>query len=545
MFADLHCHPSNRMFNSLRQSKNDPFKNLPFTSPPFKHTIWYQLPDDVKKKREQIEKGFTGDMAAFPQCDIRSLTDSDTRIVFAAIYPLEKGFVMGNARKGIAAESFTALTARMLAKGGKKWLAPILKPFTKILDPLVNILINNPGSARDLLQKLMMRFSTDRINFIQGKSYDYFKEAECEYAFYKYGDNRQPPGEAHVNQYQLARDNQHLQQIIQQTPDIAIILTLEGMHMLTQQTNEDNKLEYVAWEKLKERIDAIKSWNVFFVTYSHHYSNELAGHAKSLPQLMQEITDQVPFCNSGISEHRPDGMRAIRRLLSLDENNVRDNSLGRRVLIDVKHMAVKARKEYYAMVTAYNKNNPQDKIPIIASHVAYANRKSLDELIAALNGENDFSFKDSFYQWGINMSDEDVKVIVESGGIIGLSFDQRIVGIDLATRPATPKGWTWYLANNIFAFVRACVDGNLNQPYRIWDCIGLGTDFDGFIDPVNPFGSAERFGYCMTLLLDYFKELGEPTKRYLGLLENPYTPEQVVEKIAWKNAYEFAVRNFK
>ncbi|HEX5169292.1 MAG TPA: hypothetical protein VFW11_08960, partial [Cyclobacteriaceae bacterium] len=122
MFADLHCHPSNRMFNALRQSKGDPFEKLPFTSPPLRHTLWYQMPEDTKNKQEQIKKAFSGDMAAFPQCDIRSLTDADTRLVFAAIYPLEKGFFMGNERKGISAESFTALTARLLAKGGKKWL---------------------------------------------------------------------------------------------------------------------------------------------------------------------------------------------------------------------------------------------------------------------------------------------------------------------------------------------------------------------------------------------------------------------------------------
>ena len=138
-----------------------------------------------------------------------------------------------------------------------------------------------------------------------------------------------------------------------------------------------------------------------------------------------------------------------------------------------------------------------------------------------------------------------MRIIVESGGIIGLSFDQRIVGIDLATKPSTDKDWSWFLANNIMAFVRACVDSTMSQPYRVWDCIGLGTDFDGYVDPVNPFGTAERFGHCMSLLLGHFEELGEATKRYLGLLQNPYTPEQVIEKIAWRNAYDFTIRNFK
>src|SRR5690606_16019158 len=174
-----------------------------------------------------------------------------------------------------------------------------------------------------------------------------------------------------------------------------------------------------------------------------------------------------------------------------------------------------------------------------------ANVKTLNDLIARADLEHDESFHESFYQWNINLCDEDVRVIVESGGIIGLSFDQRIVGIDLATEPKSSGAWAWYLANNIFAFVRACVDAPMSNPYRVWNCIGLGTDFDGFIDPVNPFATAERFGHCMSELLTRFEALGEATKRYLGLLGNPYTPHEVIEKIAFKNAYEFTLRTFK
>ncbi len=130
----------------------------------------------------------------------------------------------------------------MLTKGRKNWLKPIVKPFTKILDPLVNILVNQRGSARDLLHKLMMRFSGDRINFIQQTSYDYFQEAIYEYEFYKYGDNKKPPEGAPVKPYQLIRDHLHLQEVIESTDNIAIILTLEGMHILSQKS-EGNKLK--------------------------------------------------------------------------------------------------------------------------------------------------------------------------------------------------------------------------------------------------------------------------------------------------------------
>ncbi|GAB2488636.1 amidohydrolase family protein [Algoriphagus taiwanensis] len=570
MFADLHCHPSNRIFNSLRQSKNDPFKdfnedNVVLENLLIEQTLWHQTPEDTKKKKKQLEKGFTGDMANFPQCDIKSLTDSNTRIVFAAIYPLEKGFFLGNKKKGISAKSLTSLISRLIIKSKQisgnfeKILLIIIQTVLRKADPLANILINNKGLGRDCLQKSLMRFSRPRIDYIQSNKYDYFREATFEYNLYKYGDNKIPPKETEVNTYQLIKDNNHLNEVLNSTDHISIILTLEGINTLSQKS-EKNKLVYVGWDELKRRIHTIKSWNVFFITFCHHYSNELAGHARSLPQLLQEISDQEPLKNRGIDEISADGMKAIRELVSVGKENSRDNSLGRRILIDVKHMAPKARKEYYDFIKSYNEENPNDKIPVIASHMGYANIKSLDDLIKCQDEEKDNSFKDGFLQWSINLCDEDIRIIVASGGIIGLCFDQRIIGVDLEKGNSLKKKekgnlfkkgqdtsaeWIEFFRNNILGFIQSCSKSDLNNEYKIWNCISLGTDFDGFIDVVNPFGTAERFEYFFSMLLESFNKISQQEKEKYGLNGNPYTPEEVIEKIAWKNAYEFTLSNFK
>lgn len=543
MFADLHCHPSNRSFNSLRSSDRDPWLHSSGSPLAIDQTIWYQNPDDLKEKRKELERGFKGDMATFPQCDLRSLTDSDTRIVFAALYPIEKGFVMGNEATGISAKSFTALTTRLLTKGRKKWLIPIIKPITWALNPLLNLLINNPGPVRDLLQKTMMRFTKSRINFFQSPEYDYFQEIQYEFEFYQQANGQNPPIGAYANRFQLIETGEHLRQVVEHSTDIAVILTIEGMHALAQEADKpNNQLRYVGWPELERRIRLVKTWNIFFITFAHHYKNELAGHARSLPELMQQITDQVPMRHHPVT---PDGKKAIRLLLSITEDNKPDSTSGRRVLIDLKHMAAKGRLEFYQLIRAYNQQNPSDQIPAIASHVGYANRKTLAELIQNADHERDNSFVDRFYQWNINICDEEIRWIVESGGIIGLSFDQRIVGVDLDQRPGAPENWAWYLTNNILAFARACFSSSMSSPQRVWDCIGLGTDFDGFVDPVNHFGTAERFGFFMTTFIAQLSELDQPTRQYLGVDSNPFTPEQVAEKIGWRNAYEFAHRNFK
>lgn len=551
MFADLHCHPSNRVFNRVRNSPGDLLeKKTPYNQLPNEQTIWFVSPEDVEAKKKEQMAGFPAGMSIYPQCDIASLTNADVRIVFAALYPIEKGFVSGNNKTGIFAPVVSEMASMVLDKKGLKWLAKVLRPITVNFDWIVALLVNNKGPGRDLLQHWVMRFTKKRINFLQSAGYDYFREMHYERWLYEYGDNQSPavPG---INRYQLIRDGNHLQAVFA-SGEIAMVQTIEGMHMLSQQNDPQGSLSYVGWNELEKRIREIKGWNIFFATFSHHYDNELAGHARSMPGLMQAISDQTKRRHEGFRKDSGqavrdgDGMKAARLLLSLDNSLQPDPSMGKRILIDVKHMAARARKEYYEeIIIPFNNANPKNKIPVIASHVGYANRQTLQELISNADNETDGDFVQSFYQWNINMCDEDVRVIVESGGIIGLSFDQRIIGINLATHPQSAGTWAWYLVNNILAFVRACVSSTMSTPYRVWDCIALGTDFDGFIDPVDPFATSERFGYCMSQILSQLESLGEPTRRYLGLLGNPLTPAEVIEKIAYKNAYDFAVKNFQ
>jgi microsomal dipeptidase-like Zn-dependent dipeptidase len=106
-------------------------------------------------------------------------------------------------------------------------------------------------------------------------------------------------------------------------------------------------------------------------------------------------------------------------------------------LVDIKHMSFYARQYFYQMRIA----RQWTKIPIIASHVGFTG--------TALNGETfvrrtPFSTGHDilrlkfwrkkglgntlFNTWSINLYNEDIITILESKGLIGLSFDQRIVG---------------------------------------------------------------------------------------------------------------------
>ena len=71
---------------------------------------------------------------------------------------------------------------------------------------------------------------------------------------------------------------------------------------------------------------------------------------------------------------------------------------------------------------------------------------------------------------------------------------------------------------------------------KVWDRICLGTDYDGLIDPFNPYPTA--------LSLDRFADdLREQLAKvsHTRMIE-AIGVDELVEKICWKNAYEFTRR---
>ncbi|MEO0338564.1 MAG: hypothetical protein AAF242_05050, partial [Bacteroidota bacterium] len=301
------------------------------------------------------------------------------------------------------------------------------------------------------------------------------------------------------------------------------IMTMEGFGIVSQtkknvvQTGAGTTL--ISGENhLKGRIDFLKlHLPVIFITFSHHFTNGLCGHTRSFPVLasslrflhQKENMDQ-PFSSLG--------MRVILRLLSLEQTNTgwvyNKAKLGRRILIDLKHMALKSRLAIYQLVRAYNESTPAngDKIPLVASHVAYSGLTMADMLFklqGAPNLEqqgNQLIRRDRTYKykderkvtrevvnntWSINLAAEEIQYIVDSKGLIGLSFEQNILGVDFfgeGKKKREDKSHNLYLIlNQLLDMGRICKDATF------WKHITIGTDFDGMINPVDRYPSALFF----------------------------------------------------
>ncbi|WP_027377998.1 amidohydrolase family protein [Kaistella palustris] len=191
----------------------------------------------------------------------------------------------------------------------------------------------------------------------------------------------------------------------------------------------------------KEKMDLL------YLTLTHltHISEQfLATHAFGMKMLKHPSF--YPYGN-GITTA---GYEVIEKCYSLTN----DKNEYRPVILDVKHLGLKSRQDFYAFrKSLIQKEKKYANIPIIASHIGvtgytyneWKNALKRDtctvynyEGTRAVSVEmdkkncgkwgsfvnNDFSFN----PWSINLMDEDITEILSSNGIMGMSLDVRILG---------------------------------------------------------------------------------------------------------------------
>jgi microsomal dipeptidase-like Zn-dependent dipeptidase len=197
-----------------------------------------------------------------------------------------------------------------------------------------------------------------------------------------------------------------------------IIFTIEGGHNLFNNTFGFNYKQQV----LENLLDLKRSNNPYlFISLAHLARNKLATHAYGMKLLHDRRFKPVGF---GI---RSLGKKVIREALRRPY----------RILIDIKHLSLESRKQYYNILkTEYAGEN----IPIIASHVGVTgvsyNKMPVVKCtrcwrwkkVRYCKPEGIPGSQTEFNPWSVNLYDEEIKTIVDSNGLIGLSLDERILG---------------------------------------------------------------------------------------------------------------------
>ncbi|ATL48858.1 hypothetical protein COR50_17740 [Chitinophaga caeni] len=284
----------------------------------------------------------------------------------------------------------------------------------------------------------------------------------------------------------------------------------------------------------------------------------LATHAFGMKMIESEAV--YPYGN-GISQQ---GKEVIDAAYTMKVGNK-----SAQILIDIKHMALKSRLDFYAY-----RQEKNYALPIIASHMGVTGCSieewkfslessrllntygvpfvgiTMDRSLAGYWGAINKEF--TFNSWSINLMDEDIEEVMKSKGMIGLSLDVRILGwqAGLAKKdkeeylswedfrfffpdeakklspgdmpyeesyllPTKQERHPLALCFNILHIVAV---GNEIPGCDPWQHICIGSDYDGLINPVANCRDAAQL-----------PALGKALARWLPIAEKTYVEERQLD----------------
>lgn len=476
-YVDLHCHSAMKPYGKSF-NRDIIGKNNPNRART--NSIWRYNPPSLLDKLINYLLHLT----KFSQANFTSLAKGGVSIVFVSLYPIEKWFFLNK--------------------------------------------INNEF-IKDIASNFATGVGKKRVDAVQ-KMKSYFKDLEMEYDFYQQLDGLVKHFPEGKFRYKIVKNYNEIEAIKSTEQDdgittICVVLSIEGMHVLNQDIDKAPKeADFLA------NLQKIKNWNIppFFVGIAHHFWNHLCGHAESFTKLVKRKVDQSEGLNTGFTDL---GIKVVKGLLST--NN------GKRILIDLKHMSVASRKDFYNLIdsTASYKN-----IPIVVSH-------------GAANGFQSFTKKDQvgskvagkLNPVDINFFDEEIVRIAKSKGIFGLQLDERRIAskntLENTKRSPKRSKIMHYRSELLWYQIQHILEVLDNEGLFAWDCMALGSDFDGIIDPLNAFWTAEEMPFLADFLerhvYNYMKDAS------FKVNENNIDADEIIERVMSSNGIQFLKTNYK
>ena len=475
-FIDLHIHPA---MKPLGKSFNRQ-TGINSQKRNRKNSIWNYDPPTLIDKAANIATSLT----KFRQSDFTSLMRGGAEIVFVSLCGLEKGFVMNKLGTSL------------------------------------------PG---DLLGNLVTGLGKKRIDHIQ-KMNDYFTDLEREYEFYRQLDGHKIKVDNQWHRYKIVSSFNEISLNTEPGVNtIFVILTIEGTHVFNTGLKMMGRVVDPA--EVLANVERVKQWDkrLFFIGSTHHFNNEMVGHSASLSGIVSKFCDQKENMNEGFNEL---GWQVLRKLL--------DNTTGRRVLIDLKHMSVKSRNEYYQFLET---EHPGETIPLIVSHGAVNGFRSHNELV-----EDDLLNKGKFQPNDINFYDDEIVRIADSGGLFGIQFDERRLGSKSELKKTGPnlsrRKMLFYKSRLVWNQIQHIAEVLNRHNKFAWGIQCIGSDYDGMVNPLNGFWTAED----MPLFDSYLEKHAYNfiTSQAAANLkdENKITASEIVERFMKGNAFDFLKKNF-
>jgi len=475
-FVDIHVHSTLKAFYSGR--------------PAPRRNIWENVEHQVGKSNPArfIHKN-SAEIAKYSQSSFYELAKGRVRVASVSLYPIEKGFLeMRNISK--------AMTNRV---------------------------------ARDEMLEVITGYDLETIRYLR-RHVDYFEELEAEYR-YLYDNQGLSPDKTYS--YRLVKNYRELDETLKKGEEtLAIILSIEGAHVFFDDKMMSGKLSRSEFKKaMTDNILKVKQWETppFSINLCHHFYNGLCGHSKSFSGFLGiGLLNQIKGMESGLTGL---GIKALKELLS--------NNNGSRILVDTKHMSLAGRKEFYNWIRSYNYLSKHDKIPIICSHTGVNGFKTMSGSLQKPDNAKKLS-RHQFNRWSINISDEEIRIIHETSGLIGIMLDKyklgggKFFGSITAMNPESLRdAYAQVFMDNVLQIVQAVGDKSG------WDLVSLGSDYDGAIPHVDFYDKASTIPDLYRDLVTFLDKTKYGKSLWYG-----YKPEEIVDKILRKNAMDFYQRFF-
>ena len=356
---------------------------------------------------------------------------------------------------------------------------------------------------------------------------------------------------------------------------IHAFVVVEGLHAFSPDESATNN-----WPQLLANFHEFISnprFRVFVINPCHLQQNRVCNHAHGIQFFTPEF-----FFPTG-ETFSNEGKQMIREIYDND------------ILVDIKHMSLAARRAFYIQ----HHNEFSDR-PILCTHAGVTGLsetqclKYLSEKPVKVGNTWRISHlkpvgyvPHSFFNCSsINLYDQDIVRILHSGGLIGISLDQRILGFGAAFRehefvdptdvehisanealgffgPAGPNGVVLknysdaqvlggselqsqastaaigeihmrYFFNNIVHILEVAVKNNFTYAQAA-QSICIGSDFDGLIDAIECCKNSEEIG-------DFYQQLLPKTKdlfREAGYTRSPVEPQVLLDNLFYENGRRF------
>lgn len=419
--------------------------------------------------------------------------------------------------------------------------------------------------SREKIIKSITGYEAENINYLDTIQKDYYTEAFLDEYTWLIGFAR------NNGDYPVAfpKNYEALEQNLNNSPNtLNIILNVEGAHVFGPTPSDENlanlsKTYDLTTDQMDDMIANIKDIKkqpipIFSVGIFHHFWNGLGGHAVSLSGIVDKITNQTAGVNTGLNEN---GKRIVRELIRAEGNS-------KGIIVDIKHMSLKCRRDYYAM---RDNENAVGQSPIFCSHTGINSRwKTINSWIG--HQSESIAGEKYLHENPINLCAEDVERIFDSGGLIGLQLDEkRLLGKDAIKEINAEReddnmegnddyvSYTYakYFWANIFFAIDSLAKSKGAIQASYWNIFSIGSDFDGIINHLKNCKDASRLESfktsCFAFLvhpedIPIHKIPGSPRFELsiarLNTLKGALTNSQIVDKIFGENAKEFLRRNF-